>query len=88
MESEPTPPSPPVPAPSAVAAALDAALGATLAATPDAAIAYDDAGRIVAANERACTLLGYPHAALLGLAFAEVLPPAGAGNDWSSNSTA
>ena len=54
------------------------ALAATLAAAPDAALAHDGAGAIVAANERACALLGYRLDALLARPLAELAPGADA----------
>jgi len=47
-----------------------------LEALPDAAIVADAAGVIIAANELAVGLFGYPHSTLLGLSIDQLVPDA------------
>jgi PAS domain S-box-containing protein len=63
MASDPRPPPPTAQGPTGIPEALRAALAATLATTPDAALLHDATGAILIANDRARALLGAPHTA-------------------------
>ena len=79
MGSDPSPPSPAISIQTPIPDPFAAALALTLAAAPDAALAYDATGAIVAANDRAGRFLGYPRDSLVGRPLADVAPGAAAG---------